>query len=163
MKVEEGKRPSPKGYRLLRIVSIAIGVVTFVVLASVMFSAFADYRSLTGAAGGTQLVTAGRVINGQAATFTLNATVSNGGLYALDVTMACTDPVPAGIVCAPAGVTVQPGAEKVLTFRFTVVNFAEWSAGNSHQINATVMGELVPFASITVGFDLGTIARQGGP
>ncbi len=157
-----GRKPRPKGYGALRLISIAITLACFIVIASVAYSAFMDYRSLTSAAGTKGAgVTVGRSVRGVAETVNVTALITNTGLYALNATMSCEGTPPAGVQCTRGSVLVQPGQSKDLKFSFVIANLTTWDL-SSRKLNGTVMGELVPFASVGVGFDLGQLAGQGG-
>ncbi|MBI3840995.1 MAG: hypothetical protein HY297_03450 [Thaumarchaeota archaeon] len=155
------KRPAPRSIRLLRVVSIVVSLISLLLISSVVYSAYADYRALTDQIGGSGAgrATLGAVQEGQSVLVTLNATVPNSGLYAIVVTMSCTGN-PNLVQCDPARVTVPPGQVSRLTFHLTILNIAEYMAEPVHEINGTLFVDLVPFSSLSVGFDLGALVDQ---
>lgn len=63
-----------------------VGMTVFILLASIIYSAYADYRGVTSTfSSGGHAVTATRTLQGVTETIKLNATVPNSGLYPVRV------------------------------------------------------------------------------
>jgi len=137
---------------------------TFLVLGTVAYSAYEDYRGVTtlfDAGSGRKLITVERTIQGQMVTVTLNATVPNQGLFTIEVDVSCTGQVNPNIVCTPASVTVPPGQRGTLTFQFVVKDVTKIPTGVPFHLNGTTSVAMVPVASITVGADFGAFVTGG--
>jgi hypothetical protein len=157
------KVKTPTGIKVLRAVSITITIIVILVIGSVVYSAYQDYtafRSELG--GGSQQVSGKAVLQGSSEIISINFTVPNMGLYALNVTVTC-DQHSANVVCPPTQVTVPGGQQSMLRFRMTVLNVSQFVASGNHRINGTVAIALVPFAAFSIGVDLGGFVKTGGP
>lgn len=156
------KRKKPGGIVALQAISIALTVVVILVVASIGYTGYVDYRGVANelSSGNTSLV-AGRITSqGQAGVLSLNITIPNSGLYTLDVSVTC-DPHDANVTCTKANVSVPAGGQDVLRFRMTINNLAQYEAAANKKINGTVAIQLEPFASVSIGVDLGSLIRQG--
>ncbi len=156
------KPRTPTGSKVLRTVSITISLISFLVLGTVVYSAYTDYKAVQTEFGGTsgQRPTLKITMRGVAEVFSLNVTVPNKGVYALTVSLSCDIPSP-NIICAPATVTVPAGQEKVLRFQMTINDYSQYLASGNKRINGTVGIEMLPFVTLSIGTDLGSLASQG--
>ncbi|MDA4119909.1 MAG: hypothetical protein OK436_04920, partial [Thaumarchaeota archaeon] len=128
----------------------------------VFYSAYQDWNAVKSELSGPSPQATGKaVLQGSSEIVSINITVPNKGLYALNVTVSCTPQT--NIVCSTAGVTVPAGAQGILRFRMTVVDIAQYAGSNNHRIDGTVAIQMVPFASLGIGVDLGGFVHQGGP
>ena len=156
------KRKTPRGIWALRAVSIAVALVVIIVIGTVGYSAYEDYTAVRAElSGGSQQAVGSAVLQGDAETVSLNITVPNRGLYALNVTVFCGAQQQA-VVCQPSQVVVSPGAEGVLHFRMTVLDLPQFEASSDHRINCTVIISMEPFASVSIGTDFGGFVSSGG-
>ncbi len=155
------KPRTPTGIKVLRTVSIAISLISFLVLGTVVYSAYTDYKAVQTEFGGTggQRPTLKITMQGVAEVFSLNVTVPNRGVYALTVSLSCDSPSP-NIICDPATVTVPAGQEKVLRFQMTINDYAQYLASGNRRINGTVGIQMLPFVTLSIGTDLGSLASQ---
>jgi len=156
------KRKTPRGIWAIRAVSIAIALIVILVIGTVGYSAYEDYTAVRAElSGGSNQAVGSAYLNGQSETVSLNITVPNRGLYALNVTVVCgTQEVP--VVCQPSQVVVQPGEQGVLHFRMTVLSLSQFEATSDHRINGTVIISMEPFASVSIGTNFGGFVSSGG-
>lgn len=147
----------------LRAVALAITVVSVVTFVAVGYSAYSDVSGVQNVSqSGSHAVTARTVTQGNSATVYINATIANGGLLPLMVSLSCQGSQP-GVSCTTGSVTVSPGENGTLRFQMTVANVSQFGSNLSGlHVNGTLMGELIPFASISVTFDLGSLLGSGG-
>jgi hypothetical protein len=156
------KRKTPTGLKVIRGVSIAITLTLILVLGTVFYSAYQDYNAVRSELSGPSPQATGKaVMQGSSEIVSINITVPNRGLYTLNVTVSCTHQ--SNIVCSPSGVSVPAGEQGILRFRMTVVDIAQYASSSNHRIDGTVAIQMVPFASLGVGVDLGGFVHQGGP
>ena len=156
------RRKTPAGLKVIRGVSIAITLTLILVLGTVAYSAYQDWNAVKSELSGPSPQATGKaVMQGPSEVVSINITVPNRGLYTLNVTVSCT-PQP-NIVCSPAQVSVPAGEQGILRFKMTVVDIAQYTSSSNHRIDGTVAIQLVPFASLGVGVDLGGFVHQGGP
>ena len=152
---------APRGIWALRAVTIGIALIVIVVLGTVAYSAYKDYTGvrseLSSGSGGA---TGRAVLQGSSEVISINITVPNSGLYALNVAVSC-DQNP-NVACQPSQVDVPAGGQQVLHFHMTVANVSQFLAASSHRINGTVAIALEPFASLSIGVDLGGFVSTGG-
>lgn len=156
------KPKTPTGIKLLRVVSIAVTLISLVVIGSVLYSAYTDYRAVQDEFGGAagHRPTVNITTEGTARMVTLSFTVSNRGLYTLTVSLSCDNPPP-DIVCSPASVNVPSGQEKVMQFQFTVSDYSKYAVPGSLHINGTVGVQMAPFVDLSVGTDFASLASPG--
>jgi len=156
------KRKTPTGLKVIRGVSIAITLTLILVLGTVFYSAYQDWNGIKSELSGPSPQATGKaVMQGSSEIVSINITVPNRGLYALNVTVSCAQQ--SNIVCSPAQVNVPAGEQGMLRFRMTVVDIAQYASSSSHRIDGTVAIQMVPFASLGIGVDLGGFVHQGGP
>lgn len=145
----------------MRLVGIAITLVAITVVSTLGYSVYADVHGVISALGGKGLAATRTVSSGESATFVINITIPNAGLYPVSLSISCSPPPGSQFSCSPADVTIPPGQTGVLVFSVTDNNItAATSPGASFPANATV--SLDPFASISIGFNLGSLLSQGG-
>jgi hypothetical protein len=155
------KRKTPRGIWALRAVSIVLTLVVILVIGTVGYSAYEDYTAVRAElSGGSQQAVGSAVLQGQSEIVSLNITVPNQGLYALNVTVVC-GPQREAVVCQPSEVVVTPGEHGVLRFRMTVENLSQFEASSDHRINGTVIISMMPFASVSIGTDFGGFVSPG--
>lgn len=154
------KRQTPRGVWALRGVTIAIALLVIIVIGSVAYSAYEEYDVVRGLSGNSSLVSSKGTVSGNTATVSINVTIPNNGLYPINVTIICNNANP-NIDCPISQVSIPSGQQGVLRFRITVFNVQQYTAGN-RSIPGTFTATLEPFASISVGVDLGGYFRQGG-
>jgi len=156
------KRKTPRGIWALRAVSVALALIVIIVIGTLGYSAYEDYTAVRAElSGGSQQAVGSAVLQGQSETVSLNITVPNRGLYALNVTVVC-GPQEVAVTCQPSEVVVPPGQQGVLRFRMTVVDLSQFEAAPSHRINGTVIISMEPFASVSIGTDFGGFVSSGG-
>ncbi len=156
------KHKTPTGLKVIRGVSIAITLTLILVLGTVLYSAYQDWNAVKSELSGPSPQATGKaVMQGSSEIVSINITVPNKGLYALNVTVSCA--AQTNIVCSPSGVIVPAGEQRILRFRMTVVDMAQYASASNHRINGTVAISMVPFASLGIGVDLGGFVHQGGP
>jgi hypothetical protein len=157
------KAKAPRGIRVLGAVTIAITLLVFLVIASVVYSAYADYNAVSGELRGGPGASVKRTIQGSSELVSLNVTVPNRGLYTLSVTISCNNPVPSSnTFCQPSTVTVKPGEQQVLELTIKIQSVAAYRASNGF-INGTVNIQMEPFASLSIGVNFGSLVGNGGP
>lgn len=146
----------------LRAVALAITVVSIVTFVAVGYSAYSDVSGVISVSrSGSSAVTAKTVTSGNSATLYLNASIANGGLLPLKVSLSCQSQP--NITCTPGSLTLAPGQSGVLKFQLTIANATQFGSNpSSLHINGTLIAELVPFATLTVGVDLGSLLSGGG-
>jgi hypothetical protein len=155
------RRKTPAGIWALRGVTIAIVLVVIIVVGTVGYSAYEDVTGIRSEIGaGPQQASGRAVLVGSSEVISINVTVPNNGLYTLNITITC-DPQNANVVCEPSHVSVPSGGQQVLRFKMTVVNLQQFEASSNHRINGTVDISLQPFASLSVGVDLGGYVQTG--
>ena len=156
------KRRTPRGIWALRVVTIAIAIIVVLVIGSVAYSAYEDYTAIRSElAGGSSQAVGRAVLKGSSETISINITVPNRGLYALNVSMSCDYPT-SNVVCSDAGVVVPAGSQGVLRFEMTVADVAQFEGSPNHSVNGTVAIQMPPFASVSVVTDFGGFVKQGG-
>jgi len=140
--------------------SIALAVIIVLAFGTVFYSAYVDYRGISNDASNPAFHSVVRTMDGNSETVAVNLTVPNQGLYALQVSVACPEPdVAAGVSCQHASVTVPAGQTRTLEFRITVANLARFESSLSQQINGSVSIEIMPFASVSLNYDLGSLVE----
>ena len=155
------KRKTPTGLKAIRVVSIGITLTLVLVLGTVFYSAYQDWSAVRSELSGpSPQATGSAVMQGPSEIVSINITVPNRGLYALNVTVSCTPQT--NIVCSPSGISVPAGEQGILRFRMTVVDIARFASSSNHRIDGTVAIQMVPFARVGIGVDLGGFVRQGG-
>jgi hypothetical protein len=148
--------------RSLRAVALAITLVSVVTFAAVGYSAYMDISSILNVSKqGSPAITARTVVQGNSATVYVNATISNGGLFPLSVSLSCKSSQP-DVTCTPGSISVAPGQNATLKFQMTVADVSQISSSSPLQVNGTLEASLVPFASVSVGFNLGSLYNGGG-
>lgn len=149
----------------LRAVSLAVTLVSIVAFSTMAYSAYADYSGVLGVLGqssGSPAIATRTVVQGTSATVYLNVTIPNDGLYPLGVGLSCISPGGSNQVsCSSASVTVPPGGQETLRFAMTVQN-VNASSSSGIQAKGNLSLSLVPFASLNIVVDLGSLAAQGG-
>ena len=130
------------------------------VLGSVVYSAYEDYSAVRPYLSGAQGPIGSAVVQGNSEVVSLNITLPNRGVYALNVTVSCVSPG-SNVVCHPASVSVPPGGQGVLRFSLSVVDLQAFASGN-HTLNGTVSISLEPFVSLSVGANFGGLVNTGG-
>ncbi len=156
------KLKTPRGIWALRLVTIVVLVVVLIVVGTLAYSAYEDVSAVRSElAGGSQQAVGRAVMQGPSEIVTLNITVPNRGLYALNITVTCDYPT-SNVVCERTNVVVPAGQEGVLHFKLTVANLAQFVSSSDHRINGTVTAEMQPFAKISVVTDFGGFINTGG-
>ncbi|MGP8124697.1 MAG: hypothetical protein ACLQEQ_02365 [Nitrososphaerales archaeon] len=148
----------------LRVVALVIILVSLVTFSTVGYSVYTDVSSLTSTLGGgspTSAITAKTVIRGTAATFYLNVTLTNTGLYPIILSLVCLPSAGSGIACTSPSIMVLPGEFQTLHFKMTVENYSQSAAGGLH-VDGQVGVVLEPFASMNLTVDLGALVARGG-
>jgi len=146
----------------LRAVALAITLVSVVTSAAVVYSAYADVSNvLTVSQKGSPAITAVTLVRGNSATVFVNASISNGGLLPLEVSLSCQALQP-NVTCTPGSVSVAPGRSAVLKFQMTVADVTQISSATGLHVNGTLKASLVPFASLSVSTDFGSLYTAGG-
>lgn len=149
------------GGKSLRIVGLAITLVSVVVFSTIAYSAYVDGRGVISAITGAGVAPIKTVATKTDTTILVNITIPNDGLYPVSLSFECSPPPGSPLSCSTANITVPPGQTGFLNFSITMDNATSGSlSGLSLPGNATV--SLDPFASITVSFNLGHIVSQGG-
>jgi hypothetical protein len=161
------KRRTPRGIWALRGVTVAIALVVLIVVATVAYSVYEDYSAVRSEiSSGGHIATASAVYNQSADSevISFNIEVPNGGLYSLNVTVACSS-ASSDVVCHSAQVDVPPGQEQTMYFSLTVNNLAQYLSSSDRTINGTVVMTLEPFASLSVASNFTSLVQvpQGGP
>ncbi|HZW85146.1 MAG TPA: hypothetical protein VFE91_04510 [Nitrososphaerales archaeon] len=156
------KHKKPGGIRALQAVSITLSVVVLLVIGTIGYSGYMDYRGVVSElSSGNNSLVSGKITNqGSAGVLSLNITIPNGGVYTLDVSVSC-DARAINVTCDQASVNVPAGKQEVLRFRMVIGNLAAYEASANKKINGTVAIQLEPFVSVSVGVDLGSLIRQG--
>jgi hypothetical protein len=146
--------------RSIRAVSLAIFLVTAVTLAAIAWSAYQDYGSLTSVSkDGTSTASSKTVMTGNTARFFLNVSVSNKGLLPFRAELSCPY-YQLHVTCTPTSVNLSPGKSGTLHFVIAVDNYTELLSGNGGlHMNGTISFALVPFASLSVNVDLGSLVK----
>lgn len=162
MTVPPEKHKKPGGIRALQAISITLTLVVLLVIGTIGYSGYMDYRGVASELGsGNSSLVSGKITNqGSGGVLTLNITIPNQGVYALEVSVSC-DAKSLNVTCDQASVNVPAGQQGVLRFRMTIGNIAAYEASANKRINGTVAIQLEPFASVSVGVDLGSLIRQG--
>ena len=128
------------------------------------YSVYADYNGAIGVVG-QQSATPGisyrTVSQGTSITVYLNITIPNKGLYVLWVGLSCDSSGGSGVTCMNANVTVPPGSERTLHFEMTVSN-PPTQGSFPTGVEGSLSLSLVPFASINIVLDLGSLIQHGG-
>jgi hypothetical protein len=157
------RRATPRGIWALRAVTVTLSIIVILVVGTVVYSAYKDFSTIRSElASGSNQVQRGVVQSGNSAVASLNITVSNSGLYTLDVTLNCDRSNP-NVVCTAAHVSVPAGEQGVLRFKMTILSIQQYQASGNRRINGTVSAALEPFASITVVTDLSGLVKLVGP
>ena len=144
--------------------ALVITLVSIVTFSTVGYSAYAEVSYVLNTVNGgqpTSAVTAKTVVQGSTATVYLNATLANRGLYPITISLACLPAEESGIACTSPSITILPGQSQALRFVMTIENYSQSAAGVLH-VNGQVDVALVPFASVSVAVDLGTLIARGG-
>ena len=148
--------------RSLRAVALAITLVSVVTFSAVIYSAYTDVSSILNVSKqGSPAITARTVIQGSSATVYVNATLSNGGFFPLSVSLSCKSAQP-NVTCTPGSISVAPGQSATLRFQMTVADISQISSSTGLKVNGTLEASLVPFASVSVAFNLGSLYNGGG-
>jgi hypothetical protein len=130
---------------------------------SVLYSAYAEYQSVTAEFKQGQGGVVGETIQGAGAVFSANITIPDHGLYPITVTISCQDSQSStNVYCQPASVTVQPGQSDVLRLHIHVQDLAAYRGAASARVNGTLDIDMPPFASLSVATDLSSLIPQGG-
>lgn len=149
------KTKTPGGIWALRGVTLAITLIVLLVIGTVAYSAYEDYTGVRSElSGGSSQALVKAMLQGSSEVVSVVITVPNSGLYTLNVTVTC-HPRTNNVVCQPSHVSVPAGQQGVLHFQMTIVNLAQFAASSDHRINGTVTIALEPFASLSIGVDLG--------
>jgi hypothetical protein len=152
--------------RAIRAASLTISLVSLVTFATVFYSAYTDYNSvlqLVGSQSGgavSETVTS----SGGQTTLHINATVPNNGIYPLQVSISCphasSQP---GVSCVGDSAMVQPGQTGEIHLSVSVSNSTLSSLGlGALNLDGEVDITLVPFASLSMLVNLGTLIQKGG-
>ena len=156
------KWKTPGGIWALRGVTATIAVIVILVMGTVFYSAYEDYTGVRPYLGGGALQSPGRItILGSSEIVSINVTVPNRGLYTLNVTVTCKAPS-SSVVCDPSNLSVPAGQQGVLRFKMTVLNTQEFASSSDSTINGTVTISLEPFATLSIGVNLGGFINAGG-
>ena len=156
------KGKTQTGLKVIRAVSISITLILVLVLGTVIYSAYQDWNAVKSELSGPSPQATGKaVMQGTSEIVSINITVPNRGLYTLNVTVSCAQQ--SNVVCSAAQVNVPAGEQGILRFRMTVVDIAQFASSSNHRIDGTVAIQMVPFASLGIGVDLGGFVHQGGP
>ncbi|MBI3859154.1 MAG: hypothetical protein HY296_02780 [Thaumarchaeota archaeon] len=59
--------------------------------------------------------------------------------------------------------TVPPNQRQTLEITIRILDVTKIPPGTTPQLSGTVKADLIPFASITVGVDYGSLVNAGGP
>jgi hypothetical protein len=156
------KRKTPAGIWALRAVTIAIALIVVLAIGTVAYSAYEDYTVVRSElAGGSNQAVALVSRQGNSETVSLNITLSNSGLYTLNVGVSCSYPT-SNVVCQPSSVSVAPGQQGVLRFRMMVADLSQFESSGDKVVNGTVTVSLQPFVTLTLGTDFGSAVNGGG-
>jgi hypothetical protein len=155
------KRKTPSAIWALRGVTIVVALVVILVIGTIAYSAYEDYNGVRSEfAGGSQQATGKIVVQGPSEIISINITVPNRGLYALNVTVGCEGQT-SNVVCQTAQVVVPAGGDGVLHFKMTVVDLSAFKSSSNHRINGTVTITLEPFATLSIGEDFSGFVNTG--
>ena len=128
-----------------------------VAFSTLLYSVYEDYNGALGAVTPSSRAVASKVtVSGASATLQLNVTVPNAGLYPIGVSLYCARSLPAGTSCTGASVTVPPGGNRTLVVSLTAP-LDGGSAPDLTGVKGNLTISLIPFASMTIGMDLGSL------
>ena len=143
--------------------SILVLLAVIVGFLAVGYSTYQDFQGITGSFGGNagkgvplQLVESGNTAQG-----TLNATISNPGLFPLAVDLSCSAAQASYVTCVPASLTIPPGGQGQLVFHITISDLDALEAAGGG-LNGTVKVQLVPVLSLTLGTTFARFEGEGG-
>ena len=147
-----------------RALALVIMLVSLVAFSTVAYTAYADVSNVLDTVGNnthTAAISSRTVVEGSGATVYLNVTLSNKGLYPIELSMACLPASGSGIACTSPSVTILPGQSQTLHLVMTIASYSQVLGGGLH-VNGRVEAILEPFASINMTFDLGGLVAVGG-
>lgn len=140
-----------------------MALVSLITFSTVGYSAYADVSNVLNTVGGsssTSAITTKAVVQGSTEVVYLNVTLANGGLYPVDLSLACLPSDGNGIACTSPSASVLPGQSQTLHFVMTIDNYTQALAG-APRIDGQLEVTLVPFASINLTVDLGSLITRG--
>jgi hypothetical protein len=157
------KREPSTAARALRAVSLVITLVTVVMVSTLAYSAYTDLSGTLSAlsSGGGFGSGSSFAVSGNSATLNLNISIKNSGFFPLTISFGChPDPnVPA--TCSVSTLDIPVGTTQVLPIILTVTDLSKLQAmlsgGTQLHFNATAEASLVPFATLTANFDIGSL------
>ena len=155
------KVKTPGGIWALRVVTIAITAVVIIVVGTLAYSVYEDYTVIRSELAGGSNQPIGTITPvGSGATVSINITVTNKGLYSLNVTLTC-EYSSSNVVCQRASISVPPGQSDVLRFRMTVKDLAQFHSSGNTEVNGTVLISMIPFVELKVGTNFGGFIPGG--
>jgi len=156
------KRRTSRAMWVIRAVTVTITVLVVLVIVTFSYSGYVDYKSVTADLSGPTRPAAVAKVQGQAEAVSLNVTIPNPGLYALKVSVSCSQPTASwGLSCSQAIVAVPAREKRVLQFSMTVSDLTAFESSLNQHISGTLGISLMPFAALTFGIDLGSLAQVG--
>jgi len=158
--VSPANKRTPRAMWAIRGFSIALAVIIVLAFGTVFYSAYVDYRGISDDVSNPAYHSVVRTMDGDSESVAVNLTVPNHGLYTLQVSVSCPEPnVEAGVSCEQSSVTVPAGQTRTLEFRITVADLSKFENSLSQQINGSVSIEIMPFASVSLSYDLGGLVE----
>jgi hypothetical protein len=157
------KAKTPTGIKVIRAVTISIAIVVVLVVGSVVYSGYAEYRSVTSEFKQGQGGVVGETVQGAGAVFSANITIPDQGVYPITATISCGQSESSfNVYCQPASVTVQPGQTGVLRLQIHVQDLTAYENSANRRVNGTLAINMPPFVSLAVATDLSSLIQQGG-
>ena len=158
------KRRTPTGIKALRAIGISITLIVLIVLGSVLYSGYKNFETVAGDLNGSnpQSYSTKTTMQGVQATVSANFTIQNNGFYTLSLSMVCDSVQASQLTCNQAQVSVPAGQQGVLEFKMVIANITQFASSGHGSAKGTLTIEQVPFASISVGLELGHLVGQGG-
>jgi hypothetical protein len=163
------KRERSTAARSLRAVALVITLVTIVTFSTIAYSAYDDLTGVIGSLSGKSPGTPGSVrhtVSGNTESVEANFTVPNGGLYPLRLQVSCSSPSDLQISCQRVDATIAPGQTQEVTLLISAKNLtrlenAVATRGAIH-LDVNISVSLEPFATLSVGLDLGAALAGSG-
>jgi hypothetical protein len=159
------REPTTAG-RALKAVSLVIILVSVTTFSTMIYSAWQDASGVLSAFGSGGITpTSNSTVTGNTALIEVDYVLPNDGLYPISLRFACVPDPSIPVTCQSAEVEVPPG----LAGRFAMVIMVSdvsrlqqmTAAGEPVHLNVTASVSLVPFATLSTSFDLGSLLEGG--
>lgn len=146
----------------LRIVAIAITLVSVITFSTILYSVYREYQSLS-AAGALRGVQAGGAIQGTSVLFTVNGSIPNSGLYPIDLSFSIAAESGGQVIAKSTSPAVRllPGQSRAVSLTSQLNLLSSLSNVTNPQrfllnqsvisLVTTINAGLEPFASISIG------------